>query len=72
MGQILRIECRGDQHGPRRAWSDPMLLVRQTLPRVTNGMAGSFDPDGGGGDGANGGPGEANGGGKTRNWSREP
>lgn len=28
----------------RKQWSDPVLKRRETLPRVTNGYAGSFEP----------------------------
>jgi len=61
---------QGEEIGRRRVWRRPTLEVQSSLPRLTCGIAGSFDPNGGT---ANGGPGQTSGTtGMTRDWSNEP
>ena len=61
--------CADKAIGRRRPWMEPQFIRRQRLPRVTNGIAGSFDPNGNVAA-----PGDVgSGGGATvRDWSDEP
>ena len=58
-----------EKAGSRRPWVEPQLARRECLPRVTNGIAGSFDPDGGLAPRSETGSG---GGATARDWSDEP
>ena len=51
----------------RRPWTEPMITRRESLPRITNGVAGSFDPGGGGKSGNAPGPARDKG-----SWGPEP
>ena len=61
--------CAEKANGRRRPWIEPEFIRRQHLPRVTNGIAGSFDPNGGL---APRGDDQSGSGAVDRNWSDEP